>query len=174
MRPTAGWLRGLVVLLILLAAGCAVPQYDDTANTELTALQKEVDSQIVTFISLARQGGPDALKKGSYAQNIDWYNKVDTDTTSLELRMEAVLDPSTKNLPTFFDNLRQQFTNLRTTHQAKGNLPAPVWVVTRNQLNVQFAVLITYELSLKGTGASAGSTTSTATTAAAAKAAAPP
>jgi hypothetical protein len=158
-------------LCACLAACASAPQYDDTANTQLTNLQKEVDSQIVRFISDARQNTAESLKDASYAQNIKWYNSVDTDTTSLELRMEAVIDPSTANLPTFFDNLRSQMSNIQTAHQAHTNLPAVFWTVVRNQLNVQFAALITYELSLKGTSSSSSpTTTSTATRATQSKA----
>jgi hypothetical protein len=153
------------------AACVSAPQYDDTANTELTNLQKEVDSQIVQFISDARQNTADSLKDSSYTQNIKWYNSVDTDTTSLELRMEAVIDPSTANLPTIFDNLRTQMSNIQAVHQAHTNLPVIFWTPIRNQLNVQFAALMTYELSLKGTSSSSSPTTkSTATTTAQSKA----
>jgi hypothetical protein len=117
-----------------------------------------------------RLGDADSLKKASYAASTQFYAKVDTDLTALELRMEAIPDSSTVKLPDFFTNLRAQLSNLQNAHQKDGHLVEPVLVVTRNQLNAQFAVLLTYELSLKGvTSPSKSSTTSTATTTAAAK-----
>ncbi len=166
-------LRAAALCLPLLILSCAPPpQYDQQTDAQLTALQKEVDSRIVQFISDGRAGDAASLKQGGYAQNIDWYNNVDSDMTSVEMRMEAIPDPSTANLPAFFDNLRTELAAVRKDHQAKGNLSPIVWIVTRSQLNAQFAVLLTYELSLKK-GGSPGATSSTATATAAAKAAAP-
>ena len=167
-------LCGILFLSFATVSCGGPPQYDDKADTQLTDLQKEVDSQIVQLISWQHQHDSASLKKASYAQNVDWYNKVDTDTMALELRMEAVSDPSTANLPQFFDNLRTQFTNIKTSHAADTNLEEEIWIVLRSQLNVQYATLITYELSLKGvSSASSSSTKSTSTTNATAKAGKP-
>jgi hypothetical protein len=182
MNSIIGWLnkpRRLMTLLfpVVLASCVTPPQYDDQADTQITNLQKEVDSQVVKFISDARQGDAVSLKDSSYLQNIKWYNQVDVDLTSLELRMESSSDPSTANLPQFFDNLRTEFSKIQKDHQGKGNLNVVVWTVSRGQLNAQFAILLTYELSLKNvksSSASSPSTQSTATANASAKAAAPP
>jgi hypothetical protein len=172
VRFAALWL-GLWASLLL--ASCAAPQYDEKADAQITGLQKEVDSQIVQFIADAHAGDAESLKKSSYANNVDWYNKVDSDLSSLELRMEAVVDPSTKNLPQIFGNFRTQMSNLQTVHKKKKNLGWVDWTATRNQLNVTFAVLLTYELSLKAAGtSSSGTTKSTATDTANAKAASLP
>jgi hypothetical protein len=38
---------------------CAtVPQYDQTTDTSITALQKEVDTQLVQWLALQRAGDP--------------------------------------------------------------------------------------------------------------------
>lgn len=170
--------RLMALLFAIVLASCATPpQYDDQADTQITNLQKEIDSQIVKFISDAHQGDTAALKDSSYLQNIKWYNQVDTDLTSLELRMESSSDPSTANFPQFFDNMRTELSNIQKDHQGKGNLGVAVWTVSRNQLNAQFAVLLTYEISLKNmksTSSSSPSTTSTATKNANGKAAALP
>jgi hypothetical protein len=167
-------LRALCICLaaaLLIAACATVPQYDQTTDANITSLQKEVDSQLVQWITYARIGDADSLKKSSYSASIDFYNKVDTDLTSLELRMEAVPDPSTAKLPLIFENFRTQINNLRTTHQKDTNLSAITYTALRNQLNAQFAVLLTFELSLKGVGStSTSSTESTATKTATSKA----
>jgi hypothetical protein len=159
---------------IAVVAGCAsAPQYDQTTDAAIGNLQKEVDSQLVQWISDQRENTDASKKDASYAQNEKFYDKVDTDLTSLELRMEAVPDASSSKLTKFFDALYQQINNVRDVHQKQGNLSAVAITATRNQLNTQFAVLITYELSLKGVSSpTKSSTESTATTTAANKAAA--
>jgi hypothetical protein len=160
-----------VALAFALLASCATaPQYDATTDSDLSSLQKEIDTQLVQWLVDARLGDPDSLKKANYASSVQFYAKVETDLTALELRMEAVPDSSTVKLPEFFKNLHTQLDTLQTAHQKDGHLVEPVLVVTRNQLNAQFAVLLTYELSLKGVSSpSKSSTTSTATTTAAKK-----
>ena len=166
-RRHALWLP----LLVALAAACASvpPQYDQTTDAAISALQKEIDTQLVQWISLKRAGDPASLAKATYQANIDFYNKVEVDLTSLELRMEAVPDKSTQKLPEFFSNIRTELSNLQTQHK-EGPLSEIVLTATRNQMNAQFAVLMTYELSLKGVSSSSKSSTdSTATSTAAAK-----
>jgi hypothetical protein len=164
--------RVALALAFAILASCATPppQYDATTDSDISTLQKEIDSQLVQWIVDDRLGDADSLKKASYASSTQFYAKVDTDLTALELRMEAIPDSSTIKLPDFFTSLRTQLTHLQTAHQKDGHLVEPVLVVTRNQLNAQFAVLLTYELSLKGVSSpSKSSTTSTATTTAAKK-----
>jgi hypothetical protein len=157
-----------VFLISILVISCAsVPQYDAETDKQITTLQKDIDSQLVKFITYSRQTDAASKTKGSYSQNIDFYDKIDTDITSLELRMEAVPDPSTKNLPQIFKNLREQFKNIQDAHKQQGNLSEVAWTALRNQLNAQFAILLTYELSLKGVGSPPSATmqsTSTETT----------
>ena len=76
--------------------------------------------------------------------------------------MEATPDASTANLPIYFSNLRTEISNLRATHKEYGSLSSYALMATQSQLNSQFAVLLTYELSLKTVGGG-GSTQSTAT-----------
>jgi hypothetical protein len=160
----------LALAFVAIASCASVPQYDATTDSDISSLQKEVDAQLVQWMVDDRLGDADSLKKASYAASTQFYAKVDTDLTALELRMEAIPDDSTVKLPDFFTNLRAQLLNLQNTHQKDGHLVEPVINVIRNQLNAQFAVLLTYELSLKGvTSPSRPSTTSTATTTAAKK-----
>ncbi|MBF0480441.1 MAG: hypothetical protein HQK81_02450 [Desulfovibrionaceae bacterium] len=159
-----------ISLAALLLSSCAAPQYDSITDAQISSLQKEVDSQMVQFITLSRQNDQDSIKKGSYSQNIEFYNKVETDLTSLELRIEAVPDLSTSVFPELFAKMRKGVENIRQAHQKNGNLPDIVWTPLRTQLNSGFAVMLTYELSLKGVSSpSKPTTTSTATVTAAAK-----
>jgi hypothetical protein len=161
----------LTLAFATLASCATAPQYDATTDSDISTLQKEIDTQLVQWLVDVRLGDADSLQKASYASSTQFYAKVDTDLTALELRMEAIPDASTVKLPDFFTNLRSQLLiNLKNAHQKDGHLVEPVLVVTRNQLNAQFAVLLTYELSLKGVSSpSKSSTTSTATTTAAKK-----
>ncbi len=175
LRPRAFSRAAFAAIMVLGAAlisSCATaPQYDSTTDSDISNLQKEIDSQLVQWIACARIGNSDAIKKSSYQENVDFYSKVDTDLTALELRIEAVPDKSTAKLPAFFGSLRTQLKNLQDTHEKKHNLPEVVLVPIRNQLNAQFAVLLTYELSLKGVGSPSTATTqSTSTKTAASKA----
>lgn len=172
MTPAASIKRyfALALTVSILAACVTAPQYDATTDSDISNLQKEVDTQLVQWIIDDRMGDADSIKKATYAGNIPFYAKIDTDLTALELRMEAVPDKSSEKLPEFFASLRTQLANLQSAHQKDGHLVEVVLVVTRNQLNAQFAVLLTYELSLKGVSSpSKSTTTSTATTTAAAK-----
>jgi hypothetical protein len=157
----------LIICLPLFLCFCAAPSYDDDAYKKLTNLQSEVDLQIQKNI---RGAGTD----GDYTQKTttDWYSTVNSDLDTLENQMEGSGDPSTANLPVIFQNMRIQLDNLEVVHKTHGRLPPTFWSLSENQLNSQFAVLITYELSLKNGGAAA--TKSTATTTAAAKSAGPP
>lgn len=169
----AAWSGSAILVGSILLSACAtLPQYDATTDSDISALQKEIDAKLVQWISYSRAADATIAQKGSYQANTDFYSKVDTDLTSLELRMEAVADKSTAKLPQFFENMRAQMKNLQDAHKADSTLKEIVITPVRDQLNAQFAVLLTYELSLKGVSSnSSSSTKSTATTTAAAKAA---
>jgi hypothetical protein len=107
-----------------------VPQYDATTDSDISSLQKEVDTQLVQWIVDVHLGDPDSLKKASYASSTPFYAKVETDRTALELRMEAIPDSSTVKLPEFFTNLRTQLSNLQNAHQKDGHLVEPVLEVS--------------------------------------------
>jgi len=154
-----------------LVAGCAsLPQYDSTTDTNLTSLQKEIDWQIVEWTSDANSTDATTKAKLLNSNNIDFYNKVDTDIESVELRMEAVPDASNQNLPQYFTNLRQMLTNLKAGEQGmealtpSSNLSSTSLAATRWQFAAQFAPLITYELQLKGVSSPKKAKTSSAST----------
>jgi hypothetical protein len=172
MTPTVCIRRyfAFALTFAMLASCVTAPQYDATTDSDISSLQKEVDTQLVQWIVADRLGDADSLQKAGYAASVPFYARTDTDLTALELRMEAVPDKSTEKLPEFFGSLRTQLANLQNAHKKDGHLVEVVLVVIRNQLNAQFAVLLTYELSLKGVSSpSKSSTTSTATATAAAK-----
>ena len=140
--------------LVFLVAGCAAPLYDEQTDKEITSLQREVDGRLTALISLSRSRDKAAIQKASYAQNSDFYDKVDSDLTILRTRMLASADPSAAKLAPIFDNLAASIADLRRVHEAQDRLGAAALVATRNQLNAQFSTLLTYELALKKGAAS--------------------
>ena len=137
----------LVCSIVFFIGACASPQYDSKADTAIGALQSNLHGQIDGWISKSKPAT---------------YDTVDTDLKSLELRMEATPDPSTANLPIVFSNLSTEITNLKNTHKQSGTLSEFFLRATQQQLDAQFAALLTYELSLKTVG-TGGTTQSTAT-----------
>lgn len=149
-----GILLPLCSVILLIVAACTAPQYDSKADTSISDLQSKLHRTIDGWIS----GSTDP----TFNKNIAFYDDVDSSLKGLELRMEATPDASTANLPVYFSNLRTQLSNLRATHKEYGTLSEFALRATQNQLDSQFAVLLTYELSLKTVGGG-GSTQSTAT-----------
>ena len=141
--------RALSFHLVLLIAGCAAPLYDEQTDKEITGLQREVDSRLTAWITLARSHDTTSVAKLSYSQNSEFYDQVDTDLTVLRTRMLASADPSAAKLAPVFDNLAASIGDLRKAHEAQDRLGAAALVATRNQLNAQFSTLLAYELALK-------------------------
>ena len=163
-----------IAAMVLFSSCATPPQYDSTTDAAISNAQKEIDSQLVKWISADWAGDAASLDKASFDANRDFYSKVDVDLTALSFSMEAVADKSTAKLPQFFENLRTQIDNLRNDHLKNIHLKAETLQIVRNQLNAQFAVLLTYELSLKGVNSPSSATTqSTATATAAVKTPAP-
>lgn len=133
--------------------GCAAPQYDGKADTAIGDLQSKIHGQIAGWISNA--------KPATYVKNKEFYDQIDTDLKSLEIRMEATPDRSTANLPVYFANLNSEILILKDLHKKHDALSEPFLRATQQDIDSQFAALLTYELSLK-TGSGATQSTATA------------
>ena len=177
--PTSPRCGGFIVWLAVLLAGCVAP-YDDQTDKAISALQQETDAEIVRLITLdhkiASLSGQDvssqatltavctamppsntalaiACSKASYDQNTDFYDKFDTDLTSLKLRLDAAPDASTPSL----DNLLKQLQDivlspqggLQSLHAKRVVLNESALTSTRAPLNALFQTLLRYELNLK-------------------------
>ncbi|MBV9749119.1 MAG: hypothetical protein JO157_09910 [Acetobacteraceae bacterium] len=165
--------------MAVLLAGCVAP-YDEQTDEAISALQQETDAEIVRLITLDHKIGAlsaqdvsnqatltavcttvppgnaalaDACGKASYDQNTDFYDKFDTDLTSLKLRLDAAPDASTPSL----DNLLTQLRNivlspqggLKSLHAKRVVLNESALTSTRAPLNALFQTLLRYELNLK-------------------------
>lgn len=153
-----------------LSVGCATIQYDAQADSQISKLQTDVDTQLVTLISLEDQwadlnGKTEAedIKAASevkahlsYYGNIDAYNKIDVDLTTLKLRVDANPDRNTPLIDADLDRMRAGLlgsgpadrTSLRGLHHG-GQLSRDLLVDAEKQFNIQFQSLLAYETALK-------------------------
>src|ERR1041384_3826535 len=93
---------GGAVCLVLVA--CSAPPYDEQTDRLISALQSDVDSQIVMLLSLdrrvaelsganndlARKSLAEARARAGYDANAAFYDKLDSQLTSLRLRVDAL------------------------------------------------------------------------------------
>ncbi len=164
----------------LLVLSMCAPQYDEATDKSISALHQQVEGEIVRLVGLARRiaslSGQDvsaqpvltrvcanvpasrqalaaACSKASYDQNIAFYDAVETDLSSLKLRLDARSGLSTEKL----DNLVRQIhdiildpkNSLQSEHSLNNVLVESFLSATRAQLNVLFQTLLRYELNLK-------------------------
>jgi hypothetical protein len=159
-----------VLAVGLLVAACTAPPYDEQTDRLISALQSDVDGQIVMLISLdhritelsgatsdaSRKVLAEARAKAGYEANAAFYDKLDSQLTSLRLRIDALPNEATANIDRSIDELRANLLSdqgsLRSVHQQQGILSESYLVNERKLLNAQFQALLTYELVLKTGG----------------------
>jgi len=104
----------------LVVAACSAPPYDEQTDRLISGLQSDVDGQIVMLISLdhkiaelsaaaseaSRKTVADAKAKAGYEANAAFYDKIDSQITSLRLRIDALPNEATANLDRSLDELR--------------------------------------------------------------------
>ena len=150
-----------------LLCSCASVNYDEQADKQLTDITQEVNQQFITW--------EDQAKTKSVPYDSKYYDKLEADVKTLEMRMEASQDPATQNLIPVFDSLSKQVEDLRQFHIHHSALPPEFFHTERELLDAQLAALITFELSLKPSGiggSQSAKTQSTSTANTASKAAA--
>jgi hypothetical protein len=166
-------LHRLVLAVGIVLGACSAPPYDEQTDRLISALQYDVDSHIVTLLSLdrkiaelsranddlARKALADARARAGYEANAPFYDKIDSQLTSLRLRVDALPNEATPNIDRSIDELRANLLtgegSLRSVHQQRGVLSEAYLRNERNILNAQFQALLTYELVLKS-GATPG------------------
>jgi hypothetical protein len=160
-RPTQAFGIFASILASFLLAACATVAYDDQADQQLTALSQELNLQFITWESQLEAQTPTAVP-----YDAAFYNKVEADITTLEIRMEASQSEATDKLVPVFQSLAQQVENLRNLHQKQGQFKDAAFLhAEQNLLNVQIASLLTFELSLKPSQVGGSSTAKTSSTA---------
>jgi hypothetical protein len=165
---------GLVTqfLLLLLLAHCASP-YDPATDKSIADLRKKVDDKILALISddqkIARLGSrqdkasqklvAEAKENASFEKNRGFYNEVDSDLTGLQMRIDGTPDLSTQKVDSLIKDMRlilldppprgQDPTSMQAVHEAQDRLGASFLRSTRAQVDVLFATLVKYELTLQ-------------------------
>jgi hypothetical protein len=155
-------LLAIILFALMTLASCA-PPYDETTDKQISSLQQETDMGLVRLISLAnRMDGlkdakdpisvkalADARAKAGFDANADFYDRIDTDLTSLQLRMTATPDLSGTSIDKSFAALQENLNDIRTFHSSHGVIGAQALMRVRTALNEQFRTLLQYELNLK-------------------------
>jgi hypothetical protein len=169
-------------IAMLGAAGCAAPQYDDQTDKMISTLQSDVDTQLVTLITLdhkiaalaaksdaaSQKALADATTKAGYDASSSFYDKTDVELTSLRLRVDAAPNNSTANIDTALTDLSENLLgedtagSLQNHHKnSPGGVMDLFYLTTiEKQLNAQFQALLSYELVLKGNSSSGGGSSS--------------
>ncbi len=149
----------LPFLVTTTLGSCGSVNYDDEADKQLTTITQETNQQFATWESQAQAKSP-------VVYDTKFYDKVEADIKTLEIRMEASQDAATQHLIPVFDSLNNQVEQLRNFHMTqKAFSDAEFLHGEQDILDAQLAALITFELSLKPnavTGSSGSKTQSTA------------
>lgn len=158
-------LRGSFAFLsCVLMTACATVTYDAQADRQLTALTQEINFQFITWENQLNAPRPTPV-----TYNAKFYDKVETNITTLEIRMEAAQTTATNKLAGIFQSLYKQvevFRKFQLKHGPfKRKADAPFFHAEQDLLNVQIAPILTFELSIKPKqmgGSSAAKTNSAA------------
>jgi hypothetical protein len=165
---------GIAVIMAVLSclATCA-PPYDDQADKAITELQHQVDQKIVDLVSIDRRittyrdsktlAAQKILAKAeedaSYNVNVPFYDTVDTDLTSAQMRVDASANRATQKIDQTFDALRDVLitmpkpgadpVSMQAVHAAQNSLSEAYLRGIRVQANALFTTLMQYEVTLK-------------------------
>jgi hypothetical protein len=166
--------RLIAVLLVAVGVGCTTPQYDDQTDKLISQLQTDVDTELVSLLTLdhkiaALTGKPDqasqkaladAKTKAGYDANTSFYDKVDVDLTSLKTRVDAEPSAATSHLDNAIkdlsDNLLASSDSMQAKHQNDDILSLIFLQTTQQLVDAEIEALLTRELGLKN-GASSSS-----------------
>ena len=117
----------LPFFMAIMLSACGSVNYDDQADQQLTAITSESNLQFTTWISQTKAGTP-------VAYDPKFYDKVEADVKTLEIRMEASQDAATQKLIPVFQSLVDQFENLRKFHVAQRIFSHPEFFCRPDQI----------------------------------------
>jgi hypothetical protein len=158
---------GFAVALVAVMAGCSAPLYDDQTDKLMSQLQSDVDTEIVTLItldhkidSLAKRSDAASVKalaaaktKAGYDANTAFYDKVDVQLTGLQTRIDAEPSAATpaldKALVDLHDNLLAADGSMQATHERVDILSEAYLRSAQVFIDAQIGALLTRELGLK-------------------------
>lgn len=162
-----------VSIAVLSGLEACAPSYDDRADKAITELQHQVDQKIVDLVSVDhkiktyRSSKAPAAQKilakaeedASYDANVPFYDTVDADLTSAQMRVDAFPNRATQQIDQTFDALRDVLitmpkpgadpVSMQAVHAAQNSLSEAYLRGIRVQANVLFSTLMQYEVTLK-------------------------
>jgi hypothetical protein len=163
----------LSVLALSLGLVSCAPTFDDQSDKEISNLQHLVDAKIVSLIAVDRRltsirsqasqaARTEAVKlkqEASYSANMGFYDDVDADLTSAQMRVDSSSDASKSNADSSFEALREilvsapaagaEPTSMQAVHEAQDRLGQAFLTSTRREVNTLFATLMRYEMTIK-------------------------
>jgi hypothetical protein len=177
MTDKASYLRSRCSLFAVVALGfglisCA-PKFDVQSDKEISDLQHLVDSKIVSLIAVDRRlmsiQSRDSsseraevaklTQEASFDANLEFYDDVDADLTSAQMRVDSSPDASKSSADSSFDALREILvsapapgadpSSMQAVHEAQNRLGQAFLIATRSQVNTLFATLMRYEMTIK-------------------------
>ena len=160
--------------LALWLAACGTVNYDQQADQQITAITQEINLQLLTWAHQI-----DATPSKPAAYDTKFYDKVEADLTTLQIRLEASQDPATQKIVQNLNDLLTQVEQIRQLHMAQKTFNNSAFLRAElDAINAQLSILTTFELSLKPSTASGSpgaktQSTSTANTQSKANASAP-
>jgi hypothetical protein len=176
LRFTASLRKVIPAILLSFAClGCAAPQYDDQTDKAVTTLQTDIDTQLISLITLGRKiesltGNSsseamktlaDAKSKASFDSQSAGYDKIQVDLTTVRIRFDAEPSAYTAQADAALDSLNSILftapTSITQTHRQQNILGANYCQLEEVLLDQQLIALLKLELVLKN-GGSAPST----------------
>jgi hypothetical protein len=126
------WTFGLSVAAL---SGCATVNYDAEADKQLTTLSQEINLELITW---ANQIDSPTPKPAAY--DAKFYDKVEADLTTLEIRMGSSQSEATDKVMGVVQSLLEQIEGLRRRHEQQKTLTDAEFLRAEQQLlNVQIA-----------------------------------
>jgi hypothetical protein len=168
----------LAAMFSLAMFGCSAPKYDDQTDKQITQLQTDVDTRIISLSSLddrisSLSKSTDATSKkalsaarttAGYDANTDFYDKVDVDLITLRTRVDAEPSLATSSLDAAIDQLHDNLLgdsgSMRSMHVRDGIIPKSNLKTIQQLVDAQIGALLTRELGLKSGGTAATSSSS--------------
>ncbi|MGG7445056.1 hypothetical protein ACQ3G7_03075 [Kosakonia oryzendophytica] len=141
-----------LLFLFFLLVGCVAPNYDAVSEQQISSIQNEIDLKLSSWTEVIdREQKPlSEIKEIQYANNIDFYNKVQADLRSLEIRLSLNKNPQIRQqLITFSQSLSKQLTTFQNDHKQRGYLFRPQIENQRKLFNVQMKSLLATQQQFK-------------------------
>jgi len=134
-----------VLAVLATVQGCTTVNYDSQADQQITSITTEFNQQMLSWES---QAGATPPIPATY--DAKFYDKLEADITTLRIRLMASQDAASNLIVGDISTLQDDVEKLRQFHIKQKQFAVASFIeAERREINVQFAVLTTFELSLK-------------------------